>query len=77
MLAVVLQINRVADQLGGIARNGGEWTNTDAIGAVDVVMFGDGGMAPWLETGYAIRVVGIVGRAGAGGKTDDSVTAAD
>ena len=44
VLSIVLQIDGVAEQLGAIAGDGGEGADADAVGGVDVVMFGDGGM---------------------------------
>lgn len=77
MLAVVLQINRVAEQLRGIARNGGEWANADTIGAVDMVVFNDSGIGTEQKLRAALGLVGEVARMGTGGEAGDPVAAAD
>ena len=77
VLAVVLQINGMAEQLGVVAGDGAEGPDGDAVGAVDVVILGDGGMGAKNELCPTIGLVGKVGGSGAGGKAGDPVSSAN
>ena len=77
VLAVVLQINGMAEQLGVVAGDGAEGPDGDAVGAVDVVVFGDGGMFTKQELCAALGLMGEVRGVCACGKTGDPVGTAD
>ena len=77
VLAVVLQINGMAEQLGVIAGDGGEGTDGNSVGAVNVVVLGDGGMITQQEFAATVGLVGEVERIGAAGETRDPVAPAD
>lgn len=77
VLAVVLQVDGMAEQLGVVAGDNGEWADADAVGAVDVVMLGDGGMGTQNQLSTSLGLVGEVGGAGADGKAGDPIAPAN
>jgi hypothetical protein len=56
-----MQIDGMAEQLGVVAGNGGKRADGDPVGAVDVMVFGDGGVITQQQLGAAVGLVGEVG----------------
>jgi len=77
VLAVVVQVDGVAEELGPIAGNGREGADADAVGAVDVVTLGNGAMGTKQKLCASIRLVIKVGGASPCGKSCDPVATAD
>lgn len=77
VLAVVLEVDGMAEQLGMVASDGGEGADGDAVGAVNVMVLGDGGVFAKQQCGAAAGLMGEVGRISARCKTRDPVAAAD
>lgn len=77
VLAVVMQVDGVAEDLRAIAGQGGEGPDGDAVRAVDVVVLGNGGLRTEEELGTPIGLVGKVWGFRACGKSRDPIPSAD
>lgn len=77
VLAVLLQVDGMGEELGVIAGNGGEGPDRDPIGAIDMMVLGNGGMIAQQEFAATLGLVGEVERIGTAGKTGDPVAPPD
>ena len=77
VLAVLLKINGVTEQLRAVAGDSTEGTYGDTIGGVDVVVLGDRGVGAEAELCSAVRLMSEVGGRSAGGEAGDPIATAD
>ena len=62
MLAIVLKVDSMTEQLGAVTGDGCERANSDAVGAVDVMMLGDSGVISQQQLSVTFRLMGKMRR---------------